>query len=149
MAKRQGRRPALAAASIAVLERVLAKRRREVDRIQARRDRWAARLADIEAALAAVRGGRGPGRPPAPTAAPRVARHRRAEGTLADAVARVLKAAGAPMRLTAVADAVRAAGYKTGAKRFDKMVHKAINRLATAKRVGRGQYVYCGEPKRD
>jgi hypothetical protein len=46
------------------------------------------------------------------------------------------------MRLTAVADAVRAASYRSRARRFDKMVHKAITGLATAKRVGRGLYAY-------
>ena len=143
MAKRRGRRPALAAASIAVLERALANRRREVDRLQARRDRWAARLADVERALAAVRGGPGAGRPPAAAAARKVAPRRRYRGqtSLAEAISQVLKSAGAPMRLTAVADSVRAAGYKSGAKRFDKMVHKAINRLAAVRRVGRGMYV--------
>jgi hypothetical protein len=46
------------------------------------------------------------------------------------------------MRLTAVAKAVKATGYKSKAKRFDKMVHKALNGLAAAQRVGRRRYVY-------
>ena len=75
-----------------------------------------------------------PGIPPVP-------RGRRGKASLEEAVAEVLKAAGGPMRLTAVADAVKAAGYESKAKRFDKMVHKALNNLATAKRVGRRLYV--------
>jgi len=145
MAMQRGRQSVLAAASVVALERALAKRRRDVERLNARRERLAVRLADVERALAAVRGRRGPGRPPAAEAVePKVIRGRRRRGqtSLAEAVAHVLKAAGAPMRLTAVADAVKAAGYKSKAKRFEKMVHKAISNLAAAKRVGRGMYVY-------
>ena len=47
------------------------------------------------------------------------------------------------MRVVAVAEAVRAAGYSSKAKRFDKMVHKALNGLASVERVGRGMYVYA------
>ena len=39
MAKRRGRRPALGSASIVVLERALANRRRDVARLEARRER--------------------------------------------------------------------------------------------------------------
>jgi len=34
------------------------------------------------------------------------------------------------------------AGYKSKAKRFDKMVDKAVNNLTGMKRMGRGLYVY-------
>jgi len=52
------------------------------------------------------------------------------------------------MRLTAIAEAGRAAGYKSKAKRFDKMVYKVLNDSAALERVGRGLYVYKAHAKK-
>jgi len=148
MAKRRGRPPALESASIAVLEGALASRRRDVARVEARRDRLAAQLAEVEKNLRAVEGTRGPGRARGGTraSAPQVAarRGRRGKTSLAEAITQVLKAAGEPMRVVAIAEAVRAAGYKSKAKRFDKMVHKALNQMGIVKRRGRGLYELTG-----
>ena len=150
MAKQRGRRPVLESASIAVLERALAKRRRDVAQLEGRRIQLACQLADVEAELRALRGEAAPEQPPAEQAAPpaRPARRsrRRAGGglSLSEAVANVLKGATEPLRAAQVLERVEAAGYRSQAKNFKHLVHKALGRHPQAARVGRGLYAFAG-----
>lgn len=148
MARRPGQRTTLSSASLVALERALAKRRRVAERLQARRDRLAARLAEIGAALQLVQGARGAERQPAEQAPVRTGRvrswRRRAGGRLSllDAIGEVLKSAKEPLRAAQVMEQVEAAGYRSRAKNFTHLVHKALSRHPQAARAGRGLHVY-------
>jgi hypothetical protein len=141
MAKRRGKR-SLANASIATLERTLARRKREVVRLEKKRDALGARLARAEADLAALQGGAVSA---APAARPGKRRKRRQRKTsLAAAISQALKDAGKPMRAADVTEAVLAAGYTTRAKNFKQIVHSALTRHPDAKRIEKGLYVFKG-----
>ena len=46
-----------------------------------------------------------------------------------------------PLRLTALADGVRAGGHTSNAKHFHAMVQMKLSGLVAAKRLGRGLYI--------
>jgi hypothetical protein len=141
--KRGGRRAVrgLAGVSFDALQRELARRHRLAGALERRRARVAAKLEAIDrqiasygggAAPAARRGGRrrggGPGRPRAGNSA-----------TLAQALAGVLS--GKTMGVSEVADAVKAAGYKTNSPNFRTIVNAAlINHKSLFRKKGRGKY---------
>lgn len=145
MAKRRGRKPKLESISIAALERVLARRMRDVGRLEKRRDALRSRLEALEVKLGALKGKAGPGRPVAvaPVKAVR-GRRRRAGGklTLGAAIAQVLQGATAPMRAAEILAAVQAIGYKSKSKNFRQIVHTTLTRLPAAKRIKKGLYVF-------
>lgn len=148
MARPRRQETSLGSASMAALERALAKRRRVAERLEARRDRLAKRLAEIEAALQLVHGAPGAERQPAeqaPVRTGRVRRRRKGAGgglSLLDAIGEVLKRAKEPLRASQVMEQVEAAGYRSRAKNFTHLVSKALGRHPQAARAGRGLYVY-------
>lgn len=139
------KRTRITSASIAVLERALARRRRDVARLEKKQASLRSQLAAVEADLAAVKGevvkapaakrGRPVGRP---------RRGRRGKESLKEAMSNALRAAEKPMRAADVLQAIVAAGYKSKAKDLKQIVHSTLTRHPHAKRVGRGEYVYDG-----
>ena len=148
MAKRAGRRTFLESASIAVLEGALARRQREAERLEAQRTRLAAQLAEVERSLAALQGEAPEGQPETGAVAParrRARGQRRRPGggpSLTEAITEVLRGASKPLRAAQVLEWVEAAGYRSRAKNFKHLVHKALGRHPQAARAGRGLYVY-------
>lgn len=113
--------------SVSDLQAELNRRRRGVSRLERRREKLMAELADINAQIAEMGGtigGSGGGR--------------RNNMTLPDALHQVLS--GTTMSVTEAADAVRAAGYQSNAANFRTMVNQALLKDKRFKKVARGQY---------
>jgi len=158
MAKRGRPKVTLANASVATLERALARRKRGMEALATRRDALRARLAKVEAELAAMEGAAGAPVAKAPKAK-RVKRAKRAKKakrrgprpgrktSLAAVITKVLEGATKPMRAAAVTSAVLAAGYETKAKNFKQIVHSALTRHPDAARAGTGLYVLKGRER--
>ena len=122
----------------------LQRRRGQAGKLQRHHDQLATELDRLRAELEALgsldgavprgrgRGGRrGPGRPPGRRG------RRRNKATLVDTLAAALK--GRTMGVAEAAAAVKAAGYKSGARSFRIMVNTALIK-GPFKRVGRGRY---------
>lgn len=115
--------------SVTELQMELARRRRGVARLERRRDRLTAELAEINAQIAELGGSSGGGG--------RGGRGRNSM-TLPDALYQVLQ--GRTMSVTEAADAVRSAGYSSSAANFRTMVNQALLKDKRFKKVARGQY---------
>lgn len=111
--------------SLTELQMELARRRRGAAKLERRREKLMAELAEINAQLAelGVSGGAG---------------GRRNAHTLPDALYSVLQ--GKTMTVTEAADAVRASGYNSAAANFRTMVNQALLKDKRFKKVARGQY---------
>ncbi len=116
--------------SVTELQMELARRRRGVARLERRRDRLTAELAEINAQIAELGGSSGGG-------GGRGGRGRNSM-TLPDALYQVLQ--GRTMSVTEAADAVRSAGYSSSAANFRTMVNQALLKDKRFKKVARGQY---------
>lgn len=115
--------------SVAELVAELRRRQRGMRSLERRRDRLMAQLQDVNAQIAEC-GGAGAG--VTASGKPHNA------STLPDALYSVLQ--GAELSVTEVADAVRAAGYISGAANFRTMVNQALLKDKRFKKVSRGVY---------
>ncbi|MCC5822923.1 MAG: hypothetical protein LAT64_04640 [Phycisphaerales bacterium] len=113
--------------SVSELQAELNRRRRGVSRLERRREKLMAELADINAEIAGMGGSLGGG-----------GGRGRNNMTLPDALHQVLN--GTVMSVTEAADAVRAAGYHSNAANFRTMVNQALLKDKRFKKVARGQY---------
>ncbi len=116
------------------LQRELARRRRVASTIEVKRNRLAAKIARLETLIRGLGGEAravplsGPGR-----------RRARNDATLPETLARTLKCT--TMRVMDMAEAVKAAGYQTGAKHFRSMIAIALTKHKRLfRKVGRGLY---------
>lgn len=128
MAKKTRTTKSLESLSIADLQAELRRRTGSLASLQRKRQRLAAKLAEIDAQIAQHGGTIGGVRSRAsnPT-------------SLVDNIKRVL--AGKTMAVSEVADAVRASGYVTTSPKFRLIVNQTfIKHKKLFKRVGRGQY---------
>jgi hypothetical protein len=123
--------------SIAELQQALQERNREARLLQQRRKALLAELAGVDKRLSTLLGSK-PAAPRRRVAAGRG--RRRAGGTLPDAITKVLAAAGKPMRLRDIAQAVKAAGYKSASRDFYNVVSQALHAKPQFKNVRRGFY---------
>jgi hypothetical protein len=139
------KRATLKAASIAVLERALQQRKREVEQLLTQRADLTKRLGKIDEELKVLRGA---GEVAPAVAAPAVKRgpaKRRGQMSLDAAIGLALKNAAKAMRAADVTDAVLATGYKSQAKNFRQIVASALAHHPNAKRVETGLYEFKGE----
>jgi hypothetical protein len=130
MPPKSARSPRLGQLSISDIQQELARRQRGVRTLERKRDRIAAKLADLDAQIAALGG-------PAGRAGGSRTRARN-ESSLSDALASTLK--GKTMSVTDVARAVVDNGYRTTSPNFRTMVNAALLNKKMFKRVERGQY---------
>lgn len=115
--------------TVAELQAELSRRRRGVGKLERRREKLMAELADINAQISGMggsMGGAGGGT------------RARNTMTLPDALHQVLQ--GVTMSVTDAVDAVRAAGYSSSAANFRTMVNQALLKDKRFKKVSRGQY---------
>ncbi len=130
--------------SIAQLRRELAKREKSLATLVSRRARVAKQLSSLDADIAALGGGRGPGRVASTRGSkpgPRKGTRTRAKNklTLPDALVAAVRK-GATVSPAEAGRAVKAKGYKTTSKTFGVQVATALTKDKRFKRVGRGQY---------
>ncbi|MCG3179322.1 MAG: hypothetical protein BIFFINMI_01656 [Phycisphaerae bacterium] len=148
---RGGRPSALSLLPIADLEAALAAKNRQLSALRAERTQVVGRLAAIDreiARLAGVRTGK-PGRKPGPApkakakavkGGRRAARGPRAGNTLGNKLHEILSAAGKPMRLLDVLEAVRKSDYPTKSKYLRSQVSQTLSRDKRFRKVRRGVY---------
>lgn len=115
--------------SVADLQAELRRRQRGVSKLERRREKLMAELAEVNAEIADLGGSTG-----GLTAGGR----RRNNMTLPDALVKVLE--GRTMSVTEASDAVRASGYHSSAANFRTMVNQALLKDKRFKKVARGQY---------
>lgn len=114
--------------SLAELHAELRRRQKGVSKLERRRDKLMAELADVNSQIADLGGALGT------TASGRA----RNSATLPDALHKVLM--GVTMSVTDAAEAVKAAGYQSTAANFRTMVNQALLKDKRFKKVSRGQY---------
>ncbi len=155
---------AAAGLSLADLRRMLEEKEGQLSGLAERRDELAAKLAEVEAELAAAGGGgamrrgpgrpagrRGPGRPKGsgrgpgrPKGTGKGKRGRKpgpkGQSDLHNAIRAVLKGSSEPMKLADIAVAVKKNGYATKSKHFPMIVGMRLTEMADAKKAGRGLY---------
>jgi hypothetical protein len=119
----------LAGLSVSELQMELRRRQRGVAKLERRREKLMAELADVNAEIAGL-GGSSAG----VTASGRA----RNTMTLPEALAQVLS--GVEMSVTEASDAVRAAGYQSTAANFRTMVNQALLKDKRFSKVSRGRY---------
>lgn len=125
------RRSGLSGLSVQELQRELRSRQRRVGPLMKRRAKVAAKLAAIDAEIAALGGSAG--------GTVGVRKRPKNEMNLVEALAKVLS--GKTMGVTEVAEAVQKAGYQTTSPSFRTIVNQTlINNKNVFKRVDRGQY---------
>lgn len=128
-----GRRPgpsSLAGLPVSVLEKEIRRRSKSLKTLQRKRDRFAKRLAALDAQIAAAGGDVSTGG--------RRSRPQNAT-TLVEAMSKTLS--GKTMGVTELADAVRKNGYTSHAANFRTIVNQAlIKHRKLFKKVSRGQY---------
>lgn len=112
----------------------LKRREKELSRLEARRDRVAAQLAELDDQIAALAGAGGYGA----TARGGLRRRPRNDKPLADALVEVLT--GQTMGVSEVAEAVQRAGYRTSSPNFRTIVNQTLLRDKRIKKIARGQY---------
>jgi len=138
MAKRQRR-----TASIADLQKALAKAEQRIAALEKKRANLLAQVGKVEAEIAVLRG---EGKPTPAPAAPKAKRKgmkkakRGRKGTLIEAIVNVLKAADSPMKVAEIAKAVVKGGYKTKSKNVPNVIREALTRVPGIKKASRGQY---------
>lgn len=132
MAKKTGtkKQSSLTTMSIGELQAELQRRERGIRKLERRREKLLAELAQVDADLASVG---------ALSASGGVRRRPRNDMNLVDSLAAVLN--GKTMSVTEVTQAVQAAGYLTTAANFRTIVNQALIREKKVfKKVARGQY---------
>ena len=147
----------LSVASIATLEREIARKRARLEKLNADRAAIMAKLGVIDKEIALLAGAQAeapaPAAPEAPVrkrgkkskkkakktraAAPKT-RGRRPK--LADAIRAILTEAKAPMKAAQISDALRERKFKTKSKDLPNLVRETLSRIPEAVRVSRGLY---------
>lgn len=123
----------LSSLSVSDLQRELSRRQRRVGGLIRKRDRWAAKVAKLDAEIAALGGGMGAG------VRRRGGGRARNSKNLVQALADLLK--GKTMRVNEMTGAVQEAGYVTNSPNFRTIVNQTLTKHTKLfKRVGRGQY---------
>jgi len=130
--------------SIEELRQELAARERQLRKLETRRRELAGRLQSLDRQIEAIGGeavpeGRRPVRRRRAVTGKRGIRRRRTDKPLVEYIRKVLASKPKGMRVGEIAAAVLEAGYKTGSKRFYRVVAGAI-RQGDFRRVGRGVY---------
>lgn len=105
---------------------------RNVSKLQTKRARLAAQLADIDAQIGKLGGRVGGG----------ARRRPRNELNLAEALAKTLK--NSTMSVTEVAEAVQRGGYQTTSPNFRTIVNQTLLKDSRFKKISRGQYTAKG-----
>lgn len=114
--------------SLQELEQLLARRRKDVDRLRRRRDSLMARVSAIDAQIAELGGAAGGGM------------RARNERPLADVIHDVLGKAGKSMRVSDIADAVRSTGYRSNSPNFRSIVNQMLIKDKRFASAGRSFY---------
>ena len=128
---------ALQTLSTEELQAELKRRQKDVTKLQARRDKFAQQIAEIDAELRAL--GHEPRRMLTQPLASSGRRRARNGISLPDAIAKSMES-GATASPSEMAKMVRDNGYKTHARNFNMMVSNAMAKDKRFKRVGRRQY---------
>lgn len=137
---------ALKSLSTDELQRELARRVKDASKLEGRRAKLLAELAEVEKELSFLGGGGGAS---GGAAAPRVrgapTGRKRAKNdmSLPDAIAQAMEVR-AVVSPKEAADLVRANGFTTTSKNFNMMVSNALAKDKRFKRLGRGQYERIG-----
>ena len=129
----KGGRP-LTGASTVDLKTELARRARELRKLETRREKLLAQLDEVEASIAS-HGGPAVG---GLTEAGRPRKRPKNTMTLEEALVRLLK--GRTMSVTDVAEAVQQAGYRTSSSTFRTIVNQTLIKSKHFKKVGHGEY---------
>ena len=151
--------------SLADLRHLIDEKSAQLDELRARRKKVASELADVEAEIAASADENRRGREPGTRALGRprkaIDRHRgrskrmvgrsklkrrgratkgKGQSPLHDSIHTVLKASSEPMKLAAIADGVKSAGYKTKSPNFSAILGLRLSEMSDVERVERGVY---------
>ena len=140
---------AISTMSITELQAEIARRQRDLPRLQKRRAKLAKQLGTVDRQIAALAGKPGPApRAKAGKATRKVRRRRMPRNTkpLVDYVADVLAKAPKGIRVKEIEAAVKKAGYKTNAKDFYGIVATTV-RDKRFQKVGRGIYKLKSQKK--
>lgn len=124
----------LGSVSTDALAQELRKRQGDLRRLEARRERLVAELAELDREITAVGGAGGFGQ----TARGGLRRRPKNDSNLADALVQTLT--GKTMGVTEVAEAVQAAGYRTSSPNFRTIVNQTLLKDKRIKKIARGQY---------
>lgn len=129
--KRAGKRTGarLTAYDTETLEQELKRRNRDVAKLEAKRDKLAQDLAELEAEIIRLGGG---------SKRVGVKRRPRNEMNLADALVKTLK--NKTMSVSEVAEAVQESGYRTTSENFTTIVNQTLLRDKRFKKISRGRY---------
>ena len=135
---------ALARISTAQLQAELARREKDVSKLEAKREKLMAQLATLDkeiAELGGSGGGRGRGAARRSSGAPAGTGRKRARNAmnLPDAIVAAMEV-GAVVSPKEAAGLVLANGFQTTSKNFNTMVSNALAKDKRFKRQGRGQY---------
>ncbi len=125
---------ALTGASTVELRAELARRSRELKRLETRRAKLITQLEEVETEIASYGGPAAGGL----TASGRPRKRPKNTMTLEEALARVLK--GRTMSVTEVSEAVQEAGYRTSSSTFRTIVNQTLIKSKKFKKVGHGKY---------
>ena len=149
MARARKRRSSLSSISILDIASELQRRKADLPELKARYEELSAELEQLRTTIAALGGSsaapaasgrrtRGAAAKPARAGGKRGGRRAKNEGSLPDALAKVLS--GNTMSVSDAAEAVLKSGYKSNSKHFRTMVNIALLNKKRFKRVERGQY---------
>jgi len=131
-------RSSLANVSTAVLEEELRRRLAALPKLIAQRDELNRQIAELEA-LGATEVAAKPAKARAPKKVAAKAKRSKNTVTLAEALAKVIKAKES-MSIAEATEAVLASGYKSTSKNFKHVVKQTLSHDERFRRVGTGQY---------
>lgn len=125
-------RPSTSDMPLVALERLIAKRRHEIDRLLRKRRKLESRLQTVNDQITALGGAAsragGPGSRP------------RNGVSLIEAIASVLEKAGGPLGIAAITQKVLATGYRSTSENFRGIVNQTLLKEKRFKNAGRGVY---------
>lgn len=145
-------------ASIAQLEKELARKRDRVEKLRARREELLDRLGEMDAEMKELvgdgskAGTQSASSPAAGKAAPAVSkpspkkgkkktgRKRKRKPQMKEAIAKILADSSEPMTAASIADELKRRRFRTKSKNFVALVRETIRRSDSVQRVGRGLY---------
>lgn len=132
------RTAAVLSMSLDDLQRVIRDRQRALAKLERQRAKVQRKLDVVERQIAAVTGSSSGGRRGRPSGRPRN------DGSLSEAIARVLAGAGGPMKIRDIAEKVQAGGYRSSSANFRGVVNQALFKDKRFKSAGRGLYQMDG-----
>jgi len=130
---------ALKSLSTDELQRELARRAKDAGKLENRRTKLLAELAEVEKELSFLGGALGAGPAPRAKGSPTGRKRAKNDMSLPDAIAQAMEVR-AIVSPKEAADLVRANGFTTTSKNFNMMVSNALAKDKRFKRLGRGQY---------